>query len=249
MKRLERIRKIKEQQQADRMRELVRTKVKPEDVREVHAWLGRYANAHEEELLALLGSEMQQQLRRVPEGFPRQMALFRALQRRPPDRPLPQPTAEQLEDLRGRLSEEARQVFDSIPEDKKLTLILQWIRDAFMTRFMPPPVSTEELEDFFTKKLDGQQREFLEQKPREQFQEELRRMYWMHKMRGGDGEFRPPFFRRGEGRPHYRNGEGPPRGGGSRGPYRGRPGNRPDRPGDPNDRPQPEPPPNPPRGP
>jgi hypothetical protein len=223
-KRLERIRRFKEEQQAERMGELFRAQLKPEDIREIHAWLGRYAKTHEPELMALVGSETQQHLRRIPDGFPRQFALFRALQRRPRGEPLPQPTAEELEDLSGRLSAEARQLFDSVAEEgQKLTLVLQWIRAAAMTRFMPPPVPSEELERFFAEELDSQQREFLEQKPREEFQQELRRMYWMRNFRGREGDFRSWPFHRGDGRPpHHRNGDGPSRGGGARGPYRDR---------------------------
>ena len=230
--RLNRIQTFKEEQQSERIRELVRTQLKPDDIREISAWLGRYADAHEAELLALLGSEGQEQLRRVPSGIPRQVALFRALQRRPAGKPLPVPAAAELDDLRGRLSGEARQVFDSVSEeDKKLALVLQWVRLAMMTHFMPPPVSSQELERFFAEDLDREQREFLEQKPHEQFQQELRRLYWMHKARGREGDPRPPYFRRGNGWPTpYRDGEGPPHGNGSRGPHRGHPDFRPETP-------------------
>jgi hypothetical protein len=195
--------------------------------------------------MALLGSDTQQHLRRIPDGFPRQFALFRALQRRPRGESLPQPTAEELDDLQGRLSDEARELFDGVAdEDQKLTLVLQWIRAAAMTRFMPPPVPSEELERFFAEELDSQQREFLEQKPHEQFQQELRRMYWMRNFRGRDGDSRSWPFRRGDGRPpHHRDGDGPPRGGGPRGPYRdrGRPELQPGGPQGPGRPPQPPP--------
>jgi hypothetical protein len=225
--RLEQIRRLKERQQAQRVRELVKASLKPEDIRGIFTWLGEYAEAHEGELLAMLDSESQQYVRRMPDAMLRRMSLFRALQRRTENRPLPVPTDAEIESLRNMLSPDARQVFDDVPDaKKKLPLVLTWVQAA-MT---PRKINREELEKFASERLDRSERDRLGQMPREQMEQELRRMYWAHKIRNREGEFRPPPFWRPGGRPgHYRGGEGPPHGGGRRPPHRDRLGPPPGR--------------------
>jgi hypothetical protein len=223
--RLEQIRRLKEKQQAERVRELVKASLKPEDIRSIFAWLGEYAEAHEGELLAMLDSEAEQNVRRIPDPVRRRMWLFRALQWRPDKPRLPRPTDAELESLRNRLSPDARQVFDGVADvEKKLPLVLTWVQAAAMTR-APHKVSREELEKFISERLDRRERDRLDQMPREQMEQELTRMYWAHKFRNRQGEFRPPPFWRPDGRPgRHRGGDGPPHTGGRRPPYRDRPG-------------------------
>lgn len=229
--RLERIRKFKEEQQAQRVRDVVATRFTSEDVRAVFKWLGAYAAKHEEELLSSLGSEAQQFLRRMPPGPGRHVALMRFLQMRPAGQPLPQPTAAEFDDLRTSLSDEARAEFDKIAEDEqRLRLVLDWVRAAMTHRMMPPQVSREELAKFYAQ-LEQKDRDWLEQLPQDRLQVELRKLYWRQKFSEHGGGFRGPFRRHGDGRPpHFQGGpRGPrpenPRGNGPR-PEGDRPGER-----------------------
>ncbi len=216
--RLERIRKFKEEQQAKRVREVFRTRFKPEDVRAILTWLGQYAAEHEAELLSLLSSDSQQFLRRIPSGPQRHIALFRALQRRPDGQPFPEPTAEEFDELRKHLSDEASKEFDNIAEDgQRLKLVLEWGRAAMTHRMMPPDVSSDVLAQFYAN-LEQKDRDFLEQLPRERLQHELRKLYWQNEFRKRGGGPQSPFFRRSDGRPpHFHGGPRSPRGNGSRG--------------------------------
>lgn len=242
--RLERIRDIRRKQDEQRVRELVHTPLQQGDLQVVRAWLGEYAEAHKQEIFSKLSSEMQQRMRSDPEDMRRRFAMMLMPGRHGGPR-LPVPTDEEIERLRGRLSNEAQQALDSLDtSDKKLDLIVHWTRAAIWSRMVGPPASPEELEEFFATKLDSKRRDELEKLPKEQFDQRLQWEYRMHKFRNRHGGFRPPFqwgpngppgrFRgdNGGGRPpgprptgRERPGFGgpPPRGGDQNGPRAGQP--------------------------
>jgi hypothetical protein len=199
--RLERIRKMKQQQQYQQIRELVHTHLEKEDVEAVRTWLGEYVDAHKKELFEMLSSEMQQRMRHDPDGTRRRVAMFWAMSGRFGGPPLPPPTDAEIERLRGKLSTEARQALDSVDTaDKKLRLAAHWFRAAIWTRMRTPQVSREELAEFFANELDAKRRAELEKLPPEQFDQQLKWEYRLHHFRNSPGKHRHPFFRGPAGR-------------------------------------------------
>jgi hypothetical protein len=207
----------------------VKTRLSPEDIQAVRNWLGEYADAHKEKLFALLDPEMEQRLRKIPDPARRRGAIFMAMYGRPGAPALPAPTDAEFDRLREKLSEEARHALDTLDAaQQKLQLLAHWHRASMWTRMMPPKVSREELERFFAEELDPERRDELEKLPREQFEQQLRRYYWMHKLRSWRGGHRPPFLRRPDGRHgRYRHGDSAGRPGGPRPVPDERPGVRP----------------------
>jgi hypothetical protein len=246
--RLERIRAVKQKQDEQRIRELVHTSLQPEDPQVVRTWLGEYAEAHKKELFSSLSSEMQQRMRADPDGARRRFGMLLAMPGRHSGLRLPPPTDEEIDRLRERLSDEARQALDSVDTtDKKLALAIHWVRAAAWSRMLGPPASPEELEHFFANTLDDRRRDELEKLPREQFDQQLQWEYRMHKFRTRPGGFRPPFHRGPDGRPgRFRGDHGSGRPSGPRPMGRERPGFGPpprggEQNGPPQDRPKPPP--------
>lgn len=200
--RLERIREIKQKQDEQRMRELVHTRLQPEDLQAVRKWLGEYADKHKGEIFEKMSKEMQQRMRADPDGMRRRFAMLLMPGRHGAPR-LPLPTEVEIEQLRERLSGEARQALDSLDTaDKKLGLVVHWARAAIWSRMMGPPASPEELEKFFSSEdLSDTRRDQLEKLPPEQFDQQLQWEYRMHKFRNRPGEFRPPWYRGPNGQP------------------------------------------------
>jgi hypothetical protein len=224
--RLERIRVVMQKQDEERIRELVHTRLKPEDLQAVGTWLREYVEAHKREVFDKLSTDMQQRMRADPDGMRRRFGMFLAMPGRHGGVRWPPPTDEEFERLRGRLSDEAREALDSVDTaDKKLGLVMHWGRAAMWSRMAGPPPTREELEQFFAHKLDSKRRDELEKLPREQFDQQLQWEYRMHKVRTRLGEFRQPFHRGPDGRGgRYRGDHGGPRPPGPRPLGRDRPG-------------------------
>jgi hypothetical protein len=162
--------------------------------------------------------------------------LSMLLRERGPDA-LPQPSPEQVDHLVQQLSEKAQERFRSQSDDsQRQRLVQQWIQAAQLCRWLPPPVSEEELQRFFVEDLSSDERESLEKLPRELLSRELKRRYFHHQLRrrlpGNEFERgRPPGERprRPYGRPSFDH-DRPPRNGRDRGGPPRRGPERPERP-------------------
>lgn len=121
---------------------------------------------------------------------------------------LPQPSPEEVAELKSRVSRQARDVLEKATEEgEQARMIQNWMRAAFLSRIMPP-VNRRDLDRFVRESLSKEEREWLESMPRERMYHELRKLYFRKRMRderrrrGGRGQreddrdFNPPGDRR-----------------------------------------------------
>lgn len=212
---IDEIRRLMQQQRSQRFREFVNTPLAPEDVRAIFIWLDQYLARHEEALIDMLSEDFQPRVRRIESPQMRRRMLGMALSKLTEKDDLPLPTDEDLQRLSDQLSPQAREALAEVPNEQKVKLVHQWVRAAVASR-LTPHVSNERLLSFYREqrdKLDAKERERLEGLPREQFYQEIRRLYfkhrgpWRHRRDGDRGRPRFHFPRdrdRGsrDGRPH-----------------------------------------------
>lgn len=91
----------------------------------------------------------------------------------------PDPSAEEIADLKRRVSQPARDVLEKATEEgQELRIVQNWIRAAFLSRMMPP-VNLADLDRFVREEsLTKDEREWLESLPRERMYHELRKLYF-----------------------------------------------------------------------
>jgi hypothetical protein len=213
---LDEIKRLMQEQRAQRLRDLVKIQLEPGDARAIFTWIDQYATRHEAEMLALLPEQARSRLTRMPASPMRRGMLMMALGQRPEGSPLPAPTDEELKQLAESLSAKTRATLDKVEGgEEKLKLVQGWMRAAFDSQHRPP-ASNERLMAFFKElrpELRPEELEELENLPRDQFYDKLRQRY-SREHRGWrghrhDGEHRPPFGGRdGDGPRGGRDGDG-----------------------------------------
>lgn len=191
-------------QEAERFAELMEGRLAKDDLEKIYAWLDRFVQDRESQIMAALPKELPEEFRRRlreadDAGRRRMLAvvLFRAS---PGESRLPRPSAEQVTALKDTLSPEAQAVWDKASEAERPMLAQKWIAAAFWSK-APPPVSEEQLREFF-KTRDAKEREWLERLPPERMARELRRLYYRHQFqsdRRGDPRRPSPLGREGAG--------------------------------------------------
>jgi hypothetical protein len=178
--RIARIKEIQQEQDTQRFRMLVRGHLKEDDLQAIRKWLDEFVLEHEDEILAALPKDRfgpfieAYNSKRDRRNLP--FVMFR------PNLPnIPLPTAEDEQRLEQLISPEARKSLSSLGSDEKRSQVLQsWIRAAW---FRPPPVDRKELDEFAAKTLDQENRERLENYPRDRMYRELRGLYYKERFR------------------------------------------------------------------
>lgn len=258
--RVEAIKKIRSEQEAQRFRRIAGTKLTQEDLKAVQEWTHEFVQKKQAELLATMPADMRSRFEQSQDQQARRRMLFGAMMWQRGEHAI-RPGPEEIEKLMPLLSAEARKALKSVTDpEKQAQLVRSWAVGNMMNRWTPPQqVSDEELTRFYQHDLDAGLREQLESLPRDQLFQELRRLYFARQEwrrpggpGGPGGSGRPNFGQRGDGRdgPGRSDGpgrnEGPGRGDGHReGPRRGNgkelggPGPPPDGPGGPGSGPPP----------
>ena len=203
------IKKILEQQERQRFQDLVIKPLPKEDYDAILDWFNALLQRNTDSLLAKLEPEERTRLQQISDPRWRWLEAVR-LQRpqsggdnRKPGELVPL-SADDIQQLSSRLSGETRKTLDEAPdEDAKRFTVWNWVHAATMSK-MKPRISSDELQRFLAE-LDPKMRDYLENLPRDRMLEELRRMYFVSRFRGGGDRGRGSF--RG-----WRPGESPPPG-------------------------------------
>jgi hypothetical protein len=210
--RIARIKEILRDQETQRFRMMVGGRLAEKDLQALREWLDDFIRHNEDQILAALPRD---QLTRFLDDYDpdkhRRALPFLIIRHPSPD--MPRPTPEDEARLQSLVSREARELLDSLDDDQERSRVLQtWIRAAWFSR-MRPPIDRKDLDAFAAQQLDPQQREWLENLPRERMYHELRRIYSQDQFRQmtGDKGPRPPW-----------SGGGPPPGSRPRGDSRSR---------------------------
>jgi hypothetical protein len=189
--RVERVRKFLDEDAQAKARD-----PSPKDREKALQWLDRYAAKHEKRLLDLLPPDRRGQTERIPAQFrPRALAwtVLERWQAGSAGKPSPLGEAE-LAELRAELSPELRRTLESKPTADQARIIGGWVRREMWGQWggrRAPSADEEKLVQFFEQDLSNEERDRLLGLSGEEFQAELRRMYFMRsRMFGGPG--RPP---------------------------------------------------------
>ena len=201
------IKKILEQQERQRFQDLVVKPLPTEDYDAILDWFNAVLQRNADSLLAEIAPEDRARLQQITDPRRRWLEAVRLQRQQSGDAnwkpfefvPL---SVEDIQQLSGRLSGETRKTLEEAPdENAKRFTVWSWIHAATMSKMMPR-ISSDELQRFLAE-LDPQMRGYLENLPRDRMLEELRRMYFVSRFRGGGDRGRGPF--RG-----WRPGESPP---------------------------------------
>jgi hypothetical protein len=218
-KRLQRIKAMMQEQEDKRFRDEVNDRLSRTDREAIVKWLLAFVDSHKQEIIDQLPQE-----RRGPQldHWPLMFAMLHGWAEA--DKKMPQPKPEEVQELIDTLSPEAQQKLTNVRDPAKRKEVAQkWISAAIASRRWraPPPVSREELRDFYVEKLSAKERERLEALAPDEMQRALTRLYYEREMR----ERGPGGFPRGGGfgpRGPRRGGEDR-RGDDKKGPPPGRP--------------------------
>ena len=201
------IKKLLEQQERQRFQDLVAKALPKEDYDAILDWFSAVLQRNAESLLAELKPEDRARLEQISDPRRRWFEAVR-LQRQQPGGANFKPfelvplSAEDIQQLSGRLSGETRKTLDEAPDaDVKRFTVWNWIHAATMSKMMPR-ISSDELQRFLGE-LNPEMRGYLENLPRDRMLDELRRMYFVSRFRGG-GEWGHGAFR------GWRPGDPPP---------------------------------------
>ncbi len=175
--RIARIRELKQKQEAQNFG--WDTQLPPQDFATIFTWVVRYVARHEDEILARLPRQLDEQLRKAPPVRRHRMLLV-ALVRRQGGFEAPMPDAEEIRELQSQLSPKAQEILAAETDPRrKANLVRRWIQAAVQARLVPH-LTDEKLQTFFETKLTQQQRDGLDRLPAEQRNQQLRRLYYQH---------------------------------------------------------------------
>jgi hypothetical protein len=183
--RVERIKQLKQQQEAQHFGGLVSTNLPPADVQVLLDWLDQFIEGHEEAIIAALPAEFQERAQQFDDPVKRRHLLRFAMlvNRRRNNGPMP--NLQDLQRLTGQLSAEAQSALEKARDPRqKATLVEQWVRAAVFARSLQTvrPASDEQLR-IYMERLEPAQRETLENMPREQMRHELQRLYYIQRFK------------------------------------------------------------------
>jgi hypothetical protein len=212
--RIVQIRELMNKQEEQRFRKLVQANLLPEDRKAIFDWLTSFVDRHHESIIAALPAEYRP---REEYNDRQRIALTWAMLRRwsqeetpkePGDAKMPRPNAAEVQDLLKSLSPQASEAMKTVKDaNVRIKVAQEWIRAAVISRNLPP-VSQEDLREFYVNQLNELDREKLESLAADERQQALQRMYFEHKFRRGGG----PGRGRGDG--GRDDGRGPGRDGG-----------------------------------
>lgn len=231
--RLQRIKKTLEMQERQRFQELVYRKLSPKDYEVIKQWFGELVVRNLQSLGSKLPRDVLDELAKKPDPVD---ALFEIARYRRDtlkeanvrSLDIVDITDKDIATLSGQLSPEARKTLEEAANNNdKLNAVKFWVFAATISRRFQR-VSDEQLKRFMAERVDKNTRDWLENLPRDQMLNHLRRMYYADNFRGREGDGGRRNFRGfgpGEGWPAW--------------PWNGRPG--PQGPPDPSKPPMPPP--------
>lgn len=210
--RIAQIRELMNKQEEQRFRKLVQANLLPEDRKAIFDWLTAFVDRHHESIIAALPVEYRP---REEYNERQRIALAWAMLRRwsqedftkePGESKMPRPSTAEVQELLKSLSPQAGEAMKTVKDaNVRIKVAQEWIRAAVMSRNLPP-VSQDDLREFYVNQLNELDREKLESLAADERQQALQRMYFEHKFRRGG-----PGRGRGDG---GRDGRGPGREGG-----------------------------------
>ncbi|MCH5374855.1 MAG: hypothetical protein JJ992_12845, partial [Planctomycetes bacterium] len=167
--RLEQIKLLLQQQEQWRMRNYVMRELSADDLAVIVKWVEEVVTEHQDEILKRL-PHMQERWESIDPSRRAQALAFAALMGA---KDLLRPSDEDLQRLKGKLSESSKQELAKAEREGRLgDLAERWMRAAMFSRRSGPQVPREELQRFY-EELDARQREYLENLPAERMEQEL----------------------------------------------------------------------------
>ncbi len=191
--RLQRIKKILEMQERQRFQELVYRKLSPKDYEVIKQWFGELVVRNMKSLGSKLPPEVLDEFARKPDPVD---ALFEIVRYRRDTLKeanlrsfdIVEITDKDIATLSGQLSPEARKTLEEAASNNdRLNAVKYWVFAATISRRFQR-VSDEQLRRFMAERVDKSTRDWLENLPREQMLNHLRRMYYTDNFRGREGD-------------------------------------------------------------
>lgn len=193
----ERIAKIKQllqQQESARLRGLITSELSDQDVKAIAQWMDDLVERRMPQLLAEMPM-LRERLQGTEDRSRKRVLVMMAL-RNLPRKDLLQPSPQEIEDLKSRLSASARQQLEAAEKKGEgADFARRFVRAAMLSRRFVPPVDKEKLRQFYEESLPSQKREELESMPPERMRAELTRLYMEHRFRQRGDADQPPFDR------------------------------------------------------
>lgn len=188
----ERIEQIKllRQQQVNKTYGLLGEKQEPPgDLVKLFLWANMFVRRHEREILAELPPQYREQIA-LADPRRRQRMLLSAvigLMGRRPSQRLPQPSVQEMEQLKDALSPQAKKMLENEPDAaRRIMMVQRWLQVAVFARLLPP-IEDGALRRFFNEELTDVEREKFDQLSPDQRQRQLRRLYYMRNRTGRGG--------------------------------------------------------------
>lgn len=185
-RRIARIKELQQQQEIRNFGLLGDSKLSPEDYPRLLAWLEGFVRRHAQEIVGSLPPEYQTRFRQIEDPRKQTQMLMIVMARRRPGQTgqlSPQPTREDVKLLLESLSDEAKTVFESAPDTRRKTVLVQrWVQAAVIAK-MAPAVSADQLKTFFDQELTKEEREELDRLPPEHRERQLRQKYYARQIR------------------------------------------------------------------
>jgi hypothetical protein len=191
--RLQRIKKILEMQERQRFQELVYRKLSPKDYEVIKQWFGELVVRNMKSLGSKLPPEVLDEFARKPDPVD---ALFEIVRYRRDTLKeanlrsfdIVEITDKDIATLSGQLSPEARKTLEEAASNNdRLNAVKYWVFAATISRRFQR-VSDEQLRRFMAERVDKSTRDWLENLPRDQMLNHLRRMYYTDNFRGREGD-------------------------------------------------------------
>ncbi|HIF32934.1 MAG TPA: hypothetical protein EYQ75_14905 [Planctomycetaceae bacterium] len=184
--RIDRIREVLEEEQKERFQRYVRSTLTSDDARNVSAWFQGVIERRETELKARLDNKGRDEIKRSS-SYRRMRLTMEWLQLPPGELGL---TVKEIEDLKSQLSSGAVSAIEEQSDSiMRIQLIREFINAAWVNRIRGgrmPRIAESDLWEFFSTRLDPEQRSRLEGLTSERMRRELQFLY----LRYGSGRSR-----------------------------------------------------------
>ena len=191
-KRIEQIKLLRQQQVSKTYGLLGNKQEPPGDLAKLFLWVNMFVRRHESEIVAGLPKQVREQVALADPRRRQRMLLSAAigLMGRRPGQRMPQPSFQEMAQLKDALSPQAKRILENEPDaTRRIMMVQRWLQAAVLARQLPP-IEDGELRRFFNEDLTDVEREKLDQLSQDQRQRQLRRLYYMRN-RVGRGDFKP----------------------------------------------------------
>ncbi len=178
--RIDRIRRIMQQQEKQRFEQMV-DKVPPEDLDAIYNWVNEFIVKNQERIVSTLPPEVRLRWESIEDVERQRRLLMFAINYRPPHLEGVVPQKEDFDRLLPLLSKQSQEVLKKAPVPGEV--LREWVKAAVMSKVMPP--ATDEQLTEFLKQLPVRERQELEGLAAKEMRERLTRMFYASKFRGG----------------------------------------------------------------